>query len=282
MPLERQTSFNWMVAMDFFLGGMGAGTFLSGFILQRFNMLASQAKSAELIGPIMVIIGGIFLFFHLGSGFKTKIYLLFIKAKNSWVARGTWINSIFILSAFIYLLYERTTVFGWIAMICSVLAIMYPGFLLSQNKSIPLWNSSVLPPLFLFSGIGTGLAVLLIISFFSVGFTDATFLNDFQKVAWSGVFVILLQLIMICSYFCIRSNKDTAFGKSLNLLKRPISILATIIIGLMLPLLLLALAIVSTKFIGLVVAASVFLIIGAGSMRYYILDAGVYRPRHSL
>ena len=67
MALETQRSYNWAIAMDLFLGGTGAGVFLVGFILEKLNLMISLAKFAEVLGPILVLLGSFFLLFHAGS-----------------------------------------------------------------------------------------------------------------------------------------------------------------------------------------------------------------------
>ena len=50
---------------------------------------------------------------------------------------------------------------AWIMMLLSVILGVYTGILLSAFNARPLWNTSILGPLFLVSGFSTGLAVII-------------------------------------------------------------------------------------------------------------------------
>ena len=54
--------------------------------------------------------------------------------------------------------------FAWVMMIYAVILGVYTGILLSAFNARPLWNTSILGPLFLVSGFSTGLASIIWIS----------------------------------------------------------------------------------------------------------------------
>jgi formate-dependent nitrite reductase membrane component NrfD len=54
--------------------------------------------------------------------------------------------------------------FAWVMMVLSVILGVYTGILLSAFNARPLWNSSILGPLFLTSGLSTGLATIIWLS----------------------------------------------------------------------------------------------------------------------
>ena len=43
---------------------------------------------------------------------------------------------------------------GWIAALCALMIVLYPGFFLAQNRSIPFWNSAWLPACFVLALAG--------------------------------------------------------------------------------------------------------------------------------
>ena len=282
MVLERQRSYNWAIAMDLFLGGAGAGAFLAGFVLHQFNLMLSLAKFAEVLGPLLALLGSIFLLFHAGSGFKTKIYLLFLRPRTSWLSRGTWILSIFVLSALIYALLRGGNFWGWVAMAFAVLTAIYPGFLLAESKAIPFWRTSALPPLFLLSGLSTGLAFLLLMAPFLSSPQNAATAVTLRVLLWAAAFLIVAQLILLWSYLGMSSNKGAVFSESLRLMKGSLFIVGVLLLGLFLPLLLLVFGIASGKVIAPGVISGIFLIMGGFSLRLSILHAGEYLPRYSL
>lgn len=282
MILTRQTSFNWKVVLYLFFGGSGGGLFLAGFVLERLNLLVSPAKSAQVVAPFLVIIGCLFLLLHAGTGFRTKIHLLFFRPERSWISRGTWIISIFTLSAFLYVLTGRGKILGGVAAVFSALMALYPGFLLGENKAVPFWRGSALPVLFLFSGLSTGLALFLLTAALFRGAGDEAMGMTFHLLSWSDVIIILTQLVILWNYLGTSSAKEPSFSESLRLLKGPLFIVGTLILGLLLPLLLHVIAISGTKVAGLGVITGILLIVGGISLRFSIVRAGVYLPRHSL
>jgi len=282
MARERQSSYNWLVAVDLFLGGTGAGVFLAGFALERLDMMVSLAKVSEVLAPILVVVGSVFLLLHAGSGFKTKIYLLFLRPRTSWMSRGAWILAILVVTAFLYVLTGGNALFGWVAVVFALLAAVYPGFLLAENKPIPFWRSPVLPPLFLFSGLSTGVACLLVLAPFLSGAHDATVAMTLRALSLSGVFLIVSQLIMLWGYLGTSSTQGSSFSESVHLAKGPLFFVGVLGIGLILPSVLLIVAVINGKSVGLGVIAGILLLIGGMLLRLFILRSGVYLPRHSL
>jgi len=235
MGVERQSSYNWLVALDLFLGGTGAGVFLAGFVLERLDMMVSLAKVAEVLAPILVVIGSVFLLLHAGSGFKTKIYLLFLRPRTSWMSRGAWILAILVVTAFLYVLTGGNALFGWVAVVFALLAAVYPGFLLAENKPIPFWRSPVLPPLFLFSGLGTGLACLLVLAPILSSPHDGAVAMTLRMLSLSAVFVVVTQLIMLWGYLGTSSTQESSFSKSMQLVQGPLFFVGGLIVGLICP-----------------------------------------------
>ena len=281
MPLEIQKAFDWKIVLYLFLGGMGGGLFFTGFILDRLNLIVPVAKSAELLGPVAVLIGCFFLLLHAGSGFKTKVYLLFLKPGTSWISRGTWIITIFVASALLYV-WSGTVVLGWVAAIFSSLMTIYPGVLLSENKAIPFWSTPALPILFFFSGLSSGLAVLLLLVPFLSSPNDETMAVTLLVLSWYDLVLIGIQLIILWTYLGARSKVETTFSKSLRLMKRPLFIFGTLILGLLLPLFLHIFAIMGGKMPGFGVITGILLVIGSISLRFSVIRAGVFLPRHTL
>ena len=56
------------------------------------------------------------------------------------------------------------TVMAWMLVVTSVILGIYTGILLSAFNARPLWNTSILGPLFLTSGLSTGAAAIIVLS----------------------------------------------------------------------------------------------------------------------
>jgi formate-dependent nitrite reductase membrane component NrfD len=98
-----------------------------------------------------------------------------MKPRTSWIARGTWIISTFMLVAFVHavLLFftdlgarpEGPAIFKAIAVVGIVLAVStmaYTGILLGASKGITFWRTGAVPVVFVVSALVTGHFAILI------------------------------------------------------------------------------------------------------------------------
>jgi len=287
---ERQKTYGWLIATDTFLAGVGAGVFLISFILDLLGRYEPVAKIGTLSGPVLVLIGVFFLLAEQGR--KTRSYRLLTSPSNpsSWILRGTWIMVTFIIfglayslpsfEAFEWLPWSRTSVLGLgigvLGALLAVLIAIYPGFLFGVVKGIPIWNSPILPPLFLCLSLYTGIAILLIMSLFLSTVVGA---SGFHQLAAAGIVLVLMQLLVLGAYVEIARHQGFAAMASLRLLKTPLFIGGAVIIGLLVPFGLLLGGVLVGESLSLSIlvgVGSVFLLVGGLILRYGIIRAGVY------
>lgn len=184
--------WGWLVAIYLFLGGMGAGAFLIAATIEltglryRLKYCPTTMVGAGVSGPL--ILGGtVLLILDLGAGMKEpwRILAMFTNF-HSVMTWGIWILTLFLPIAFLYGIVEVMHVQPEILasarkrlrflpehlpyrkikrVLCSVgvvLAIataIYTGVLLSVVQAVPLWNTPILPALFLISAISTGMGL---------------------------------------------------------------------------------------------------------------------------
>ena len=182
-----QQEWKEIIAIYLYLAGMGAGSFIIGILvhwmgaelnplsipfIEPFGYRLDLAKFPILWGPIMVSIGAPFLIFDLGI--KWRFMYACLNPRTSWVARGFIILSIFIVLGLL-ILAKSLFPFKWlypesglwlipegIAFVFAFGTALYTGILLKATKSVPLWNTHLLPVLFLASALSTGsMAIIL-------------------------------------------------------------------------------------------------------------------------
>jgi formate-dependent nitrite reductase membrane component NrfD len=210
---EKQSSWGWVVVAHVFLAGVGGGIFLFSFIFDALDVHESVARIGALVGPLLVLVDAFFLLADLGS--ISRIHRLFFTPStllSSWMIKGAWILTAFIIFALLYAL-PSFTQFDWfpwsresgvglgigiIATLLSVLVVVYPGFLLGVVKGIPFWNTPVLPPLFFLSGLDTGVAALALISLF---YHTSFGADGFHLLGASDIVLICLILVVLAAYF---------------------------------------------------------------------------------
>ena len=287
---EGQKSWGWLIAIYVFLAGVGGGTFLFSFILNFLGMYQSVARIGVLVGPLLVLLGTFLLLFDLGS--ITKAYRMFTTPSTllaSWMVRGAWILAAFIICGLAYAL-PSLRLFEWLpwsqasglgqgigiaAALLSILVAVYPGFLFGVIESIPFWNTSALPPLFLLSGLDTGISVIVLIA---LSLPSSLGIEGFHLLGTADIVLIILLLIVLGAYIEIVRQAGVTASASVHLLKTPMFIGGVIILGLLLPLVLLVISMfVSDALVLRTLAGVNGLLILAGGLflRYSVIRAGV-------
>lgn len=195
----EQTSWGWLVVIYLFLGGLGAGSFLTAALFEltgwryKRDFCPVALVGSTISGP-MIALGSLLLILDLGAG-KTEPWRIVYLFTNfqSVMTWGIWILCLFIPVALFYGLLEladaepfvkglvwarlpKLVVKGRevrrrVAMVGSVLAVgvaIYTGVLISVvGPSVPFWSQPVLPflpipmmpLLFLISALSTGMAL---------------------------------------------------------------------------------------------------------------------------
>ncbi|MCU4163275.1 NrfD/PsrC family molybdoenzyme membrane anchor subunit [Carboxylicivirga caseinilyticus] len=182
--------WEWQIPAYLFLGGLAAGIlFFAGyyFIKGKSEEYPTAVKLAPIFVPVFLALGLFFLFLDL----KHKLYFwrlytaIKLESPMSW---GAWtlmiitplsmvwaalhIKSLFpkwdwkfdFVKDIIKWLEDYKTPVAWAMMILAVILGIYTGILLSAFNARPLWNTSILGPLFLVSGLSTGAAAIIIMS----------------------------------------------------------------------------------------------------------------------
>jgi formate-dependent nitrite reductase membrane component NrfD len=184
--------WGWEIPLYLFLGGVVAGIMiLSGIhVLRRGGKQPSTALALmPWMAPIAISVGMFFLWLDLEHPFNAwRFYLTFELTSpmswGAWILLGVYPVSILLawfttperLKAPWREKLARQTLFGrieaWIEENAALLAKLnivmgaslgiYTGVLLGTMASRPLWNSALLGPLFLVSGLSTGTAFMLL------------------------------------------------------------------------------------------------------------------------
>jgi len=281
MAVERQDTFGWAAAADLFLGGVGAGLFLISFIMELLDKYEPLARIGTISGPILVLVATFILFADLGV--KTKFYRLF-RNPLSWMSRGTWVITIFILFGLAYSLpafwqldWKGTALgnaIGIVAAIFAILTSLYTGFLFAAVKRISFWNTAALPLLFFASSLYGGMAILLLIAPFFTASPDGTF----SVLVIAEIILILIQLFVLGIFLEIAKLGSTPTAESARMLRGPAFVIGVIVAGLIVPLGLLSYYAAASNTLALPMLAGILLLVSNFFLRYYILRAGVRVP----
>lgn len=210
--------WHWQIALYLFLGGLAAGIlFFAAYyvIAGKEKQMRATVVWAPVIAPFALVIGLMALFWDLTH--KLYVWQLYttvrITSPMSW---GAWTLLIITPLSIIWVASYMKEMFpgwdwkydilnkleewvikirvplAWVMMGLSIILGVYTGILLSAFNARPLWNTSILGPLFLTSGLSTGLAAIMWIS-----------KDEHERKALSRIdlILILVELFLIIHMF---------------------------------------------------------------------------------
>jgi protein NrfD len=210
--------WHWQIPLYLFLGGLAAGIlFFAALykILGKEKEFPTAVRIAPLIVPFLLILGLFALFLDL----KHKLYFwqlyttIKLQSPMSW---GAWtllgITPLSIIWAALHIkdvfpkwdwkfeMLNNLETFGkkyiieiaWFVIVFSVILGIYTGILFSAFNARPLWNTSILGPLFLASGLSTGAAAIMLMS-----------KNPIERKAFAKIdlLLIIIELFLITHMF---------------------------------------------------------------------------------
>ena len=182
--------WHWQISLYLFLGGMAAGILAIAalyFIRGREKDYRTAVRITPFLAPVLLVLGLIALFIDLRHKlFFWQLYTnIRLQSPMSW---GAWTLMVITQVSFIWCalhirdifpewdwkfqwLYDLEAFFNkykktlaWIMLIYAIILGIYTGILLSAFNARPLWNTSILGPLFLASGLSAGAAATLLLS----------------------------------------------------------------------------------------------------------------------
>ena len=262
------------IAFAFFLGGISGGLYMAA---AYFDSLLGMFVAWLLAGCM-----GVSYMIHLSK--PMRFWRMFMKPKTSWIARGFIFIMLFIGFTTIQLILsqwapEATTAITTLKVLAGIFAFaqsIYTGFAVSYVSAIKVWNSAIVPVLFVTCGLTGGLAILLAIN---MGGDHA------QIVALENIIrVVLIALaIIIGVYLWNTTYSSTAASDAVKRLVggslAPLFWIGVFLFGIAVPIVIS----ITTYFTGeassgLLITAVVSEIIGGLALRFAILKAGMYTP----
>ncbi|MCK5553184.1 MAG: polysulfide reductase NrfD, partial [Deltaproteobacteria bacterium] len=160
----------------------------------------------------------------------------------------------------------------------------YTGFILALGKARVLWNTAIIPPIFLISAMVSGIALMILVVVIKGYFfsderkVDTALCNDLGKMlAWA----IVVDLAFIATDILVLLTSHTeAYFAAIMLLKGSMSHLfigVEVILGSIVPLFFLLFP-PTKKRLSFVILSSILVMIGIFTMRYVMVMGGLSIP----
>lgn len=263
-----------LLILAHFFTGAGAGAWLFAVPL--------GSDSGLVIGLFLAALGAVGHLLFLGR--PERFWRMATRMGSSWISRGLVGLSLFLVTAFIYLvllfLAEHKTTLGAILLTLSVLGalwtIIYKGFVWASSKGIPLWNTPLVPALYIAYALRGGAAVLILVA--ALG-TQLGALEPLEPIKlWLAVSTAVLVLI----YLEVMRGSGMTELRSVNLLlfgkiALPFYV-GAVLLGLIVPIGIGGFAYFDNVPLGLLALAGLLSLLGDLSIIYCIARAGLYRP----
>ena len=228
-----------------FLAGAGAGAFITAVIAEVYKVedFKPLVKGGALISGPLVALSMPNLLIDLGIGKHEpwRIPYLFIGNPRSMMFWGSWLLTMFIPMALLYgaLEFDLIKLPAWwtnrvlpvlrrfrplIMQVGTVLAVgvaIYTGLLIGSVRSVPLWNTTILPMLFLVSALSTGMAAAVITSeafAMTIEADGVALARRYYYVNQIHSLLIIIETLFIFCWLLLVAQRSEAAAQSVHML----------------------------------------------------------------
>ena len=239
---QLQKEWGGLIAIYLFLGGVGGGAYTIAAINSFFGKSMELSTTVGLwIGFPALFIGSLVLLADLGN--PAKFILAGLKPGTSWIARGFWIISLFMVFSFLHLVLHQFTetgkTAGWMRIIAAagivfaILTMAYTGLLLSASKGIPFWRSGIVPVVFVISAVVTGhFLIMLGMVVFNEGAATASQLN---LMAFEAAALVIVELFAVLFFLQAAYRQPDSQESAERIMRKRIFVIGYLIFGLGVP-----------------------------------------------
>ena len=289
--VEHEMPLGILIALYFYLTGLSAGSFIISTFAYGFGMLRFKplGKIGVVMATLLLVIAPMILLVDLEQPLRFWHLILYLRI-TSPITWGTFLLTLYPVNCIIYGYFmfkgdmKRTKLFGLIGIPLALLVHGYTGFILALGKARVLWNTAIMPPIFLVSAMVSGLAMMILVVIIKDYVIQRKREHDPQLLYDLGKFLvasIVLDLILIgIDLMVLLTSHTEAYKAALMLLGGEFSHLflgIEVLLGAVIPLILL-LSPFTRRWIPSLVIASILVMIGIFAMRYIMVVGGLTIP----
>jgi formate-dependent nitrite reductase membrane component NrfD len=261
------------IAFAFFLGGISGGLYL---VAAYFDNLLGMFIAWLLAGMM-----GVFYMLHLTH--PLRFWRMMRNPGTSWIARGFSFIMLFIGFTTIQLILSQwapgatgaITTLKVLAGIFAFAQSIYTGFAVSYVSAIKVWNTAIVPVLFVTCGLTGGLAILLAIMI-GQGSPQIAALENITRVVLIALAVIIGVYLWNTTYSS--TGARDAIKRLVGGALAPLFWVGVFLFGIAIPVVISVTTYFTHAPSALMITAVVSEIIGGLALRFAILKAGMYTP----
>lgn len=288
--IMHQEAFGIFIAVYFYLTGLSAGSFILSTLAYAFGMeqYKSLGRVGVILATVLLIIAPLFLLLHIGVPHRAWHLFLYLNFESP-ITWGSFLLILYPVNCIIYGYFmfkekkKQTRLFGLIGIPLAVSVHGYTGFILAFGKARALWNTALMPILFLVSAIVSGIALMILVCIVKDRFftklkkINYPLLENLGKMlAWVIVFDLFLVGCDILVLLISHSDAQDVAHLLLSGKFFPLFLIVENLLGKIVPFTLL----IVPRFRNLVtmIIASLLVIIGIFVMRYVVVVGGESIP----
>lgn len=310
--MQTQTARQWMVSHEWMVKPMQQTEWIErqGLLVWLSEVFSALGTGLYLVAIFVDNWWGALVGYLLVMFLKLPLHLLYLGKplrfwrtmppfsrawRTSWIARGVVFTIFFsgfgLMQLFTsYLLGYTDFITGQalsavyyfdilmkiFAGLFAVLTGIYCGFMMSYCKSVPFWNTGILPIVILNAGIADGLALIMGIGLFTGGV-------NFHAVEFASRLVLGVNAILLATYLMNATYQSSTAELSVKeLLFGNVAVIfwvGIILFGIVIPLVISFISMFTGEATStLLIAAIICHTAGAFALKYCILKVGIYKP----
>lgn len=286
----HQEAFGLNIAIYFYLTGLSAGSFILSTLAYGFGMEKYKplGRVGVVLATTLLIIAPLFLLFHLSAPYRAWYLFVHINLESP-ITWGTFLLVLYPINCIIYGIFmfkenwKLTRIFGRIGIPLAISVHGYTGFILAFGKARALWNTALMPILFLASAIVSGIALMILVCVIKDRFfSEKKEINKElvfslgKMLGWAIVFDLFLVgsdlLVLTISHSDAQAAAQTILHGEFSFM----FLFIENILGKLFPLV--VLLIPRFRNLTTVTIASLLVVIGIFFMRYVVVLAGEFVP----
>ena len=288
--IVHQDAFGLNIAIYFYLTGLSAGSFILSTLAYGFglNQYKPLGKVGVVVATIVLIMAPLFLLIHIGMPYRTWHLFVYLNMASP-ITWGSFLLILYPINCIIYGYFmfkgkmRPTRVFGFIGIPLAISVHGYTGFILAFGKARALWNTALMPILFLVSAVVSGIALMILVCIIKDRFFSkekkidrVLILNLGKLMAWMIVFDLFLVGCDLMVLSVSHSDAQAAAHLILRGKFSPLFLIVENLLGKIVPFILLIVP--RFRRLATVIVASILVVIGIFFMRYVVVVAGEFIP----